>query len=164
MSSSTILQPVRLSPEGFFEGAEHRAALHAVYNNHLRRSADLRRAIHIRFPNLKYSSSIGGSHVERLGSARELPGPRATLFFAPAQIKKRSVEWGANVLGRRLLSAWTGFVAKVRDPLSPWLVIDHHLGPAAIQAADAEVLGAHGNPRVGRILSLAPKEKGQTEI
>lgn len=199
MSSAVVLQPTRLSSTGFMDGAEHRAALHAVYNHYARCSADpfyapqtedvqallrplfvtswliddfladndffgaaesgsgvmllssassktacgtafqlaqrkgievvgltsaanlefcqslgcyhrvlaydqldqladdaacvyidfagnagLRRAIHTRFANLKYSSSIGGTHVEQLGGARDLPGPRATLFFAPA--------------------------------------------------------------------------------
>jgi hypothetical protein len=57
-------------------------------------NSDLRRAIHTRFVNLKHSSSIGGTHVEHLGAAKDLPGPRATLFFAPAQVKKRATEWG----------------------------------------------------------------------
>ena len=52
-------------------------------------NADFRRRIHARFANLKYSCSVGGTHVEQLGGAKDLPGPRATLFFAPAQIKKR---------------------------------------------------------------------------
>lgn len=279
MSSAVVLQPTRLSATGFMDGAEHRAALHAVYNHYARCSADpfytpqtedvqavlrplfitswliddfladndffgaaesgsgvmllssassktaygtafqlaqrkgievigltsaanlefcqslgcyhrvlaydqldqlaadaacvyidfagnagLRRAIHTRFANLKFSSSIGGTHVEQLGGARDLPGPRATLFFAPAQIKKRSAEWGANVLGQRLLSAWNGFIGKVCDPAAPWLVVEHHLGADAVQAAYAEILGGHGNPRLGHILSLAPKEKGQTGI
>ena len=42
-------------------------------------NSDLRRAIHTRFVNLKHSSSIGGTHVEHLGAAKDLPGPRATL-------------------------------------------------------------------------------------
>jgi hypothetical protein len=63
-------------------------------------NAGLRREIHTRFANLRYSCSIGGTHVEQLGSAKDLPGPRATLFFAPAQIKKRSADWGAAELGR----------------------------------------------------------------
>jgi len=278
MSSSVTLQPARLSPEGFFDGAEHRAALHAVYNNYLRCNADpfytqqtediqallrplfitswliddfladndffgaaesgsgvmllssassktaygtafqlaqrqgievvgltsaanlefcrslgcyhrvlaydqldqiaadtacvyidfagnasLRKAIHTRFANLKYSSSIGGTHVEQLGGARDLPGPRATLFFAPAQIKKRNAEWGANDLGQRLLSAWNGFIGKVCDPAAPWLVVEHHLGAEAVRAAYAGILGGHGSPRIGHMLPLAPKEKGQTE-
>jgi hypothetical protein len=120
-------------------------------------NAGLRRAIHSRFANLKYSSSIGGTHVEQLGGARDLPGPRATLFFAPAQIKKRNAEWGAGALGRRLLHAWQGFVGKVCDPAAPWLTVEHHVGPDAVKAAYAAVLGGRGDPRVGHMLSLAPE-------
>jgi hypothetical protein len=271
MSSQVVLQPVRLSAAGFFEGAEHRAALHAVYNSYSRCAADpfhspqtedveallrplfitswliddfladndffgagghrdgvvllssassktaygtafqlaqrrgievvgltsaanlefcnslgcyhrvlpydqidriaadadciyvdfsgnaaLRKAIHTRFAHLKYSCSVGGTHVEQLGGARDLPGPRATLFFAPAQIKKRTAEWGAQGLGQRLLQAWQAFVAKVCDPAAPWLVVQHHIGPDAVNAAYAGVLGGHGDPRAGHMLSLQP--------
>ena len=48
-------------------------------------NADLRRAVHTRFVGLKYSSSIGGTHAEQLGGSKDLPGPKATLYFAPAQ-------------------------------------------------------------------------------
>ena len=52
--------------------------------------AELRRRIHGHFgQDLKFSSSVGGTHWEALGSARDLPGPRPTLFFAPARIKLR---------------------------------------------------------------------------
>ncbi|MBA4266608.1 MAG: DUF2855 domain-containing protein, partial [Comamonadaceae bacterium] len=40
MASSVVLQPARVSPEGFFDGAPHRAALHPVYNQYLRCAAD----------------------------------------------------------------------------------------------------------------------------
>ncbi len=116
--------------------------------------AGLRRNIHTRFANLKYSSSIGGTHVEQLGGARDLPGPRATLFFAPAQIKKRTADWGAGVLGQRLLQSWREFVAVVGNPPAPWLVVEHHRGPRAVGAAYAAILGGRGDPRVGHVLSL----------
>ena len=117
-------------------------------------NADLRRAIHTRFTNLKYSSSIGGTHVDQLGGAKDLPGPRATLFFAPAQIKKRSADWGAEELGQRLLQAWQAFIAKVSDPAGAWLVAEHHRGPVAVEAAYRQVLGGRGDPRRGHMLSL----------
>ncbi len=271
MSSSVVLQPTRLSPAGFSDGATHRAALHPVYNQYLRCGADpfytvdsedlqallrplfmtswliddfladndffgavavadkpalmllssassktaygtafqlaqrqgievvgltstanvgfceslgcyhrvlgyqqldridadsaciyidfagntqLRRAIHCRFGNLRYSSSIGGTHVEQLGGAKDLPGPRATLFFAPAQIKKRSSEWGSDGLGRRLLQGWQAFVARVGDPANPWLVVEQHRGVAAATAAYRQVLGGRGDPRQGHLLTL----------
>ncbi|MDP3511912.1 MAG: DUF2855 family protein, partial [Sulfuritalea sp.] len=40
MSSKAVVQPVRLSPAGFSEGAAHRAALHAVYNSYSRCATD----------------------------------------------------------------------------------------------------------------------------
>lgn len=117
-------------------------------------NAALRLALHTRFVNLRYSSSIGGTHVEHLGDARNLPGPRATLFFAPAQIKKRSDEWGASALNDRLLAGWQAFIEQVTDPVAPWLVTDRHRGPDAVQAAYLEVLGGRSHPRVGHMLSL----------
>lgn len=118
-------------------------------------NADLRCVIHTRLTNLKYSSSIGGTHVEQLGGAKDLPGPRATLFFAPAQIKKRNSDWGAEGLGQRLVQAWRTFVAKVSDPAGSWLVVEQHQGPVAVEAAYRQVLGGQGDPRRGHLLSLS---------
>ena len=272
MASQVILQPVRATPAGFYDGAPHRAELHSVYNNYLRCSADpyytpeseavqallrplfttswliddfmadnaffgaeqtgtgspgvallssassktaygtafmlkeragvevvgltspgnvafceslgcysrvltydqldqiaadracvyidfagnaaLRLAIHSRFVNLKYSCSIGGTHVENLGGARDLPGPRATLFFAPAQIKKRAADWGPASLNERLVKAWFAFAKVVCNPAKPWLTVVHHTGVAQVQGAYAHVLQGKGDPREGHILSL----------
>ncbi|MDM0116504.1 DUF2855 family protein [Variovorax sp. J22R133] len=125
-------------------------------------NADLRMNIHTRFANLRFSSSIGGTHVEQLGGAKDLPGPRATLFFAPAQIKKRSEEWGAAGLADKLLQAWRAFVAKVSDPAAPWLVPEHHRGTDAVQSAYLAVLAGRGDARSGHMLSLlAPSPSGR---
>jgi hypothetical protein len=114
----------------------------------------LRKAIHTRFAALAYSCSIGGTHVQSLGGARDLPGPKATLFFAPAQVKKRSADWGAAEFNRRLVAAWHGFRAQVGDPAAPWLVVQTHRGADAVAAAYAMVLGGQGDPRLGHMLSL----------
>ena len=118
-------------------------------------NAALRREIHSRFANLKYSCSIGGTHVQQLGSGKDLPGPRPVLFFAPAQIKKRNSDWGAATLGQRLVQAWHGFRDKVMKPEAPWLAAEHHHGQAAVQSAYAQVLSGQGEPRRGHILSLS---------
>lgn len=117
-------------------------------------SAELRRAVHTRFAHLKFSSSIGGTHVEQLGGAKDLPGPRATLFFAPAQIKKRQADSGAEGLGQRLLQAWQGFIRQVSNPAAPWLTVAQHRGPAAVQAAYAQLLAGRCDPCVGHMLSM----------
>ena len=40
MSSHVVLQPTRCSEHGFSDGAEHRQAMHALYNQYLRTSTD----------------------------------------------------------------------------------------------------------------------------
>ena len=114
----------------------------------------LRLAIHSRFSKLAYSCSIGGTHLDQLGGAKDLPGPRATLFFAPAQAKKRAADWGASEFGRRLVQDWHAFRARVAAPAAPWLVVQHHDGPAAVQAAYALVLAGQGDARVGHMLGF----------
>jgi len=118
-------------------------------------NADLRRRIHTRFPGLKYSCSIGGTHVEQLGGARDLPGPRPTLFFAPAQVKKRNADWGPAELGERLVGAWRTFSTHVTAQPQPWLTVQRHAGLKEVEQAYASVLAGRGDPRVGHILSLA---------
>jgi hypothetical protein len=118
-------------------------------------NADLRKQIHTRFSQLAYSCSIGGTHVEHLGGAKDLPGPRATLFFAPAQVKKRQADWGAAELGKRLVQAWRAFSARAGDAAQPWVTVQHHRGEQQVQQAYALVLAGRGDARVGHILSLA---------
>jgi hypothetical protein len=270
MASHALLQPVRVSPQGFIDGAPHRTALHILYNQYLRCAADplhdpanealqallrplfltawliddfladnaffgtvqggdrgvmllssassktafataaqlakrpevevvgltssanvafceslgvysrvltydqlealpgdtpcvyvdfagngaLRKAIHSRFVNLAYSCSIGGTHVDQLSGARDLPGPRPVLFFAPAQAKKRHGDWGTAGFNERMARAWHGFIAQVSAPDAPWVKVQHHDGPDAVAAAHALVLGGRGDPRLGHMLSL----------
>lgn len=117
-------------------------------------NATLRRDIHTRFSQLSYSCSIGGTHVDQLGNAKDLPGPRATLFFAPAQVKKRQADWGMEGLQSRLVEAWHAFCGKACNAKAPWLTPQHHRGQEAVQSAYAQVLAGRGDPRRGHILSL----------
>ena len=117
-------------------------------------SAPLRQAVHSRFGQLAYSCSIGGTHVADLGGAKDLPGPRPTLFFAPAQVKKRSADWGPATFGQRLITAWHGFRSQVARATPPWVVVQQHSGPQAVQAAYATVLAGQGEARLGHMLSL----------
>lgn len=117
-------------------------------------NANLRHAIHARFANLKYSCSIGGTHVNELGGTKGLPGVRATLFFAPAQIKKRSADWGAAGLRDRLTTAWKAFTHRVTQPHAPWLAAQQHSGSGAFEAVYQEVLKGQGDPRTGHILTF----------
>ena len=122
-------------------------------------NADLRRRIHEHFAEtLAYSCSVGGTHWDELGSGGCLPGPRPTLFFAPAQIKKRAAPppegWGGAVLQQRIAEAWTAFMLRVSDPAAPWLRVSQGDGPEAVRAALLTLLDGRGDPRDGCMLSL----------
>ena len=117
-------------------------------------NAELRRKVHTRFAKLAYSCSIGGTHVAQLGGAKDLPGPKATLFFAPAQAKKRQAELGPAVFGQQMVQAWQGFCQRASSSPAPWLQVQQHSGQAAVQAAYALVLAGQGDARVGHVLSF----------
>ena len=118
----------------------------------------LRASVHTRFANLKHDAAIGSTHHDQRGGpgdASGLPGPRATFFFAPAQVKKRIAEWGLAGYGDRMAQAWFAFVAKAAHGDPPWLRVQHDDGDAAVKAAWEQVQGGKGHPRAGHILSLA---------
>jgi Protein of unknown function (DUF2855) len=122
--------------------------------------AGLRRNVHEHWrEQLVYSSSIGGTHWEALGSGGGLPGPRPTLFFAPAQAKKRSAAppegWGRAGLEQRIATAWSAFVSRVERSDDPWVQVVHGSGSAATEAAYRALLEGRANPREGLMLSLA---------
>ncbi len=119
-------------------------------------NAALRLALHQRLRRLAYSCSVGGTHVEQLGAARGLPGPRATLFFAPAQVAKRGADWGPDELQRRVLQSWREFLGHATDASPPWLVVRQHRGPEAVQEAYRQLLAGASDPRSGHMLWLRP--------
>ncbi len=120
-------------------------------------NAELRRQVHTHFGDaLKFSSSIGGTHWASLGSARDLPGPRPTLFFAPAQVKARSAPppqgWGPGELQRRMGQAWVQFIAQVNT--GDWVRIVHRPGAQAALQAYSDVLAGRTDAREGLMLDM----------
>ena len=98
---------------------------------------------------LMYSCSVGGTHWEALGSGEGLPGPR------PAQVQKRSVDWGAAGLQQRIAGAWAAFMQPVTDPLQPWLQVVRGRGAAAVETAYAALLAGTVDPAQGHVLSVS---------
>lgn len=116
-------------------------------------NADLRRRVHERFGDrLAYSCAVGAAHVDHLGGGSGLPGPRPTLFFAPAQAKKRQSEWGGEELQRRLVAAWNDFLGRALESDPPWLRTERHEGMPAAQVAYARLLSGHVDPAQGQVL------------
>jgi hypothetical protein len=92
--------------------------------------------------------------VDQLAGGGQLPGPRPVLFFAPAQAKQRMRDWGADGFNERLAQAWHRFLQQVSQPEAPWLVVNAHVGTAAVASAHQLVLQGQGDPRQGHVLSL----------
>lgn len=118
-------------------------------------NGDLRRDIHERFTQLRYSCAIGATHVDSLRGAKGLPGPTPTMFFAPAQVKKRHQDWGAPELGRRMVEAWHAFTARATDPAKPWMTVKHQSGQPALEAAYMQMLVGKSSPSEGQTFSLS---------
>lgn len=116
-------------------------------------NAELRAALHQHYGDeLAYSCSVGATHWEaaRIEGNEPLPGPRPTLFFAPAQIQKRAKEWGADGLAERTAAAWAPFV----EVAEGWIDARSERGPDAVAAVYQEVLHNRASPRDGFILAL----------
>ena len=127
-------------------------------------NAALRRAVHEHFAGtLVYSCSVGGTHWADLGGGSGLPGPRPTLFFAPAQIKKRSGPppegWGPGALQQRLADAWRAFMQPVNDRTRPWLRITAAQGATAVEASYRALLAGQTDARDGLMLRCRPQAR-----
>jgi hypothetical protein len=127
-------------------------------------NAKLRSDIHMRFQHLKYDCAVGVTHFDQQGSAKGLPGPRATFFFAPAQVAKRSSEWGNSVLMQRIIADWKSFIHKVSNLHAPWLSVETHLGPAAVSEIYSQVLSGNVDPKVGLMLSLSKQKSSHLSM
>jgi hypothetical protein len=118
-------------------------------------NAAVRAAVHQHFDEqLTYSCSVGGTHWDALGGGKGLAGPRPVLFFAPAQAKKRSADWGPAGLQQRMAGAWGAFMKPVTNPASPWLRVVRGEGRAAVEAVYTALLDGRTNPAEGHILRV----------
>ncbi len=122
-------------------------------------SAPLRRAVHERWADrLGHSCAVGGTHWQELGGGGGLPGPKPTLFFAPAQVKRRLAPppegWGPAGWQQRSGEAWQAFADRVADASTPWLQVREGRGAAAVEAAYRSVLAGRSDAREGLMFSL----------
>lgn len=116
--------------------------------------APLRARLHGRFADLRYSCAVGGTHVNDLGGADGLPGPRPTLFFAPAQAEKRQGEWGGGQLRDKILASWHALLAHLREAQRPWLRVERHEGGEAALRAWQRLAAGDVDPSAGQVVTL----------
>jgi len=118
----------------------------------------LRSRLHRHFGDaMRVSLAVGASHVDASTPGpddRDLPGAKTSFFFAPAQIKKRSDEWGADGFQRRFADAWHAFVARVGDPGRPWIRVVEAAGPEAVESVYRALLEGRAQADEGHVVSL----------
>jgi hypothetical protein len=118
-------------------------------------NGQLRSQLHHHFgDNMKYSCAVGGTHWDELSGASGLPGARPTLFFAPAQIKKRMTDWGPGGVQKRLADAWQAFMQPVMAAEKPWMQVSHGYGEADVRQVYEAMLSGAARPDQGHVLSL----------
>ena len=117
-------------------------------------STTVRSAIHTHCQGLAYSCAIGGTHWQDMASSAHLPGPRPTLFFAPAQLKKRLGDWGSAEFQKRLGTSMMGFIKAVMNPAAAWMKVEKHLGQDAALAVYDKVVGGSASAEAGYIIQL----------
>jgi NADPH:quinone reductase-like Zn-dependent oxidoreductase len=108
-------------------------------------------AVHRHFGGeLAYDCTIGATHWSAERRNEGLPGPKPEFFFAPAQIVKRSKDWGPQGLAQRIAEAWTRFC----DASDAWLHVVRSQGRDAVLRVYQDTLAGRTDPADGHILSL----------
>jgi len=116
-------------------------------------SGPVRAAVHTRFGDqLVTSLTVGATHWEDQapGDAEPLPGAAPEFFFAPAQSAKRTKDWGAEELNRRIGTAFGALL----DGTDRWLNVERRTGPDGIEATYRDLLEGRADPSAGFVCSM----------
>ena len=97
---------------------------------------------------LTRSLIVGGTHWQAPRLSSGLTGPTPVLFFAPDQIRKRSAEWGPEVVQSRFETGLAGFVSD-----SPWLRLIYSQGAEGLVEAYCAVVDGRTAPQDGHIIA-----------
>jgi hypothetical protein len=99
--------------------------------------------------SLHLSLIVGKAHWDADNAEGPLSGPKPTGFFAPAQLAKRSKDWGGDGLRERIGAAWKGFMPAAKALTA----IDRRKGPEAALAAYQEAVAGKADPAAGIIIA-----------
>ena len=112
-------------------------------------NAGVLRAIHTRLPELRYSSTVGRTHVGApAGNGDPLPGPSPLLFFAPSEAVEAIKALGAEGFTDAVAQAWAGFVSQT----ALFFGVEHRDGLAAARDAFATILAGRQSPDTGVVI------------
>lgn len=115
-------------------------------------NADVLRAVHEGLgDHLKYSCTVGATHVDaRGGSGEPLPGPTPTLFFAPTEAADAIKALGPKGFAEAVGAAWVNFLGAVKGTIRT----DHRAGLEAAAAAYRDTLAGVAEPAAGIVVRV----------
>jgi hypothetical protein len=113
-------------------------------------SAELRNALRAHLGDqLVHDAVVGVTHQERAAAGAQRD-TRTSFFFAPDQMRKRTGDWGREVLDQRFAEAWLRFAPTVQG----WVDVVEHVGPEQLRDVWLEVLSGGSSPRIGHVVAL----------
>ncbi|UQS17509.1 DUF2855 family protein [Pseudomonas sp. HS6] len=115
----------------------------------------LRERVHQHFAgHLVYSCFVGSAHTTDEAELSAVEGLRPVFFFAPIQIRKRSVEWGAERVNRYVGEGLQRFYRQVSAPVNPLLQVVESHGLEAAQSVISRLFHGHIPPVEGHVIRL----------
>ena len=101
--------------------------------------------------HVKYSCKVGATHLDNLeGDMSQFPGAKPTFFFAPTQAQKRTEEWGAGEVQKRIGMSLKDF----QIHSDQWLNVNRGSGMIEIKETFKDTVQGNIPPNRGLILSV----------
>ena len=111
-------------------------------------SAPLRDALRHHLGDSMVADLVVGITQQDSAPIGTLSGPRPTVFFAPEQMRKRTLDWGREGLDDEFGKAWRRFVPEAEG----WVDVVTSAGPEALRDVWLEVLSGKSAPRDGNVV------------
>ena len=101
--------------------------------------------------HVKYSCKVGATHLDNLeGDMSQFPGAKPIFFFAPTQAQKRTEEWGAGEVQKRI-----GMSLKEFQIYSDkWMSIINISGTNQLKEKFIQIIDGKFQPNLGLVSSI----------
>lgn len=100
---------------------------------------------------LKFSSTVGVTHIDNRSGAGDLVGPKPVLFFAPTVAQALVEEIGAVKFRAKVDEQLSAFISNIGQ----YLTVEHVTGKDALENAYIEMLGGNVGPDRGLVCAFA---------
>lgn len=108
-------------------------------------------ALHSRLgDNMRHTSNVGATHYDARRPGEGVIRERSELFFAPAHIEKRAMDWGPGEFEKRAYAFWRRAAAKS----APWIRLERFAGAEEARRAWTSVRDGAFGPESGVVVTV----------